>query len=400
MRLRESRRLHGPSLLLPESGVELDVDAERGPALQLAEAWRDLVENLLARLGWSRERIVERAQTHGVRLALAAPVDALATAQEAGEWAFGAAQAQLAGGAAADVAVAAERLRALAAREARPALQALRQAASARKVAFYCDATSVTVGQGTGARSFSLEGLPDPDALDWQGIHDIPVALVAGSRLRAATVATLARILAASGRVFGVGGHERMVVAGTPLRVGGEGPHGAAVLRDPRVELAVLEAEPMHVARLGTGLRHVHAAVVTDADLDPGGTFGMDEVRERVEIVFTVQRALAEPGRLVLNAEDELVLEHGRHLPKPLLWFGADPQNPQVLRHGRAGGDVATVARDMLVVVRRRHAYGVVPLPDIVTLADGTPLAAVLGAAGAAAAMDLPMQAIAAGLST
>src|SRR5262245_22682459 len=98
VRILDSRRLTGPSLLLDVPGAILDVALHGLDAARAIEAWRAEMLPLLDAVGWKNAPIGARAHAQGVSLAFGAPFDALFSATEVNEAAWHAAAAQLGGG--------------------------------------------------------------------------------------------------------------------------------------------------------------------------------------------------------------------------------------------------------------------------------------------------------------
>src|SRR6266545_4667792 len=99
MRVLDSRRLTGPSLLLDGPGAILEValdGIEPGPAIA---AWRAALAPLFAALGWSDSVVVARAHPGGLNLAFSAPADVLYAATEVNEAAWRSASRSLGGAA-------------------------------------------------------------------------------------------------------------------------------------------------------------------------------------------------------------------------------------------------------------------------------------------------------------
>src|SRR5262245_29742184 len=92
MRIVDSRRLTGPSLLLDHPGVILEVELgdEVDPARAI-DAWRAALDSLLAALGWSGAATGVRVYPGGLMLAHTAPIDVLYAATEVNEAAWQAA---------------------------------------------------------------------------------------------------------------------------------------------------------------------------------------------------------------------------------------------------------------------------------------------------------------------
>src|SRR5579885_2947412 len=165
MRKVSSRRLTGRSLVLDRPGAVLEVALDPGEE-RAVELWRQNAGRLLEGVGWNGEAIAVRRYLGGSSLAISAPLDSLYAATEVNEAAWEAAMAELDGVAfpyGEETARLGERIRA----ERNPALLALRAAAEARGVAFLWDDEAVTVGSGSGSRTFPRAELPLPEAIDW-----------------------------------------------------------------------------------------------------------------------------------------------------------------------------------------------------------------------------------------
>ena len=191
MRLLDSRRLTGPSLLTDRTGAIIDVGLSADAPGHLSampdqafdipalEAWERHARALLGAVGWSEEQTICRPYPGGASLAITAPADALYAATELNELAWEAAVAELEKGAGIEsgggipvepdeappaepgAAFVIERtvagLRQAIEAEANPALLALREAAGQHRVAFLMDDEQVTVGLGAGSRSWPIE---------------------------------------------------------------------------------------------------------------------------------------------------------------------------------------------------------------------------------------------------
>lgn len=321
MKILDSRRLTGPNLLLPGPGAILDVELHGGePASAFVEAWLEQLTAILQAVGWNDAERAQRVHPHGVSLAFSAPIDALYAATEVNEWAFEAAQAVLEDRIAPDPARAAPRLRLIIDQEANPALIRLQQAAIERDVTMLWDDDQASVGLGTGSLTFPAREIPPPDAIDWDGVHDVPVALVTGTNGKTTTVRMLSAIAAHAGRSVGYTSTEGIVVAGEVVEPGDwSGPGGARrVLRDQRVDLAVLECARGGMLRRGLGVPRARVGVVTNVASDHLGEWGVEDLDALAEAKLIVARAAEQ---MVLNADDPLLVRHAGTVQRPLTWF-------------------------------------------------------------------------------
>jgi len=266
------------------------------------------------------------------------------------------------------------------------------------------DDKRVSVGLGTGSRSWPLSRAPaSPERVRWSGLHDVPVALVTGTNGKTTTVRLLAEMARAAGRVAGITSTDQVDVGDQTVAVGDySGPNGArTVLRDRRVELAVLEVARGGILRRGLPVPHAQAALVTNVANDHLGEYGIHDLDSLADAKLVVAKAVGDEGRVVLNADDPRLLARGPGLGRPLTWFTLDPDHPEVVAHVAAGGDACVLEGDELVF----HAGGarrpVVPVRDLPFTLGGAArhnVANALAAIGVASALGLPLAAIRSGL--
>jgi cyanophycin synthetase len=399
MRLIDSRRLTGPSLLLDRPGAILDVALEGADTEEVIGRWRAALRPLLERLGWGREQDATRQAADHVSLAFTAPIDALYAATEVNEAAFAAASGE--GG---DLEAAAERLRAMIATESNPSLVALARAADVHDVTFLADDKRASVGLGAGSRTWPLRRIPaSPERIHWRGLADIPVALVTGTNGKTTTVRLIAAMLRAAGRVAGSTSTDRVEIGLEIVATGDySGPNGArTVLRDRRVGVAVLETARGGLLRRGLAIPRATVALVTNVAADHMGEFGVSDLAGLADAKLVVAKAIDAKGRVVLNADDPLLLERGMRLAAPVTWFTLDPSHPQVLAHLAAGGEACVLDRDSLVLAlgsERRDIARVAEVPVTFGGAARHNVANALAAIGVGLALGLEDAALREGL--
>src|SRR5690606_18744648 len=223
-----------------------------------------------------------------------------------------------------------------------------------------------TVGLGAGSRTWSTHDLPPPDEVDWEAVHDIPVALVTGTNGKSTTVRLVAAMAAASGRTAGLSSTDFVRVGDEIVDRGDySGPGGArAVLRDRRVEVAVLETARGGLLRRGLALDRAAAALVTNVAEDHMGEYGIHALDDLIEAKLVVRRAVERSGLLLLNADDAGLVRHASRHPGRLAWFGLDPDAPALAGHREAGGRIYTVENGAFVAVEGDHRTEVLPVGE------------------------------------
>jgi UDP-N-acetylmuramyl tripeptide synthase len=233
-------------------------------------------------------------------------------------------------------------------------------------------------------------------------VHDVPVALVTGTNGKTTTTRLLGAIAKAAGLNAGVTTTDRVTVGDEVVAVGDySGPNGArTVLRDRRVELAVLEVARGGLLRRGLAVPRARAALVTNVANDHLGEFGIHDLESLADAKLVVAKAIGTEGRLVLNADDALLVARA---PRgvPVTWFSLDPANPTVVRHLAGGGEACVLEGDTLALTRGRERRLAVPCVEVpITLAGAARhnAANALAAIGVAAALGVPEEAIVRGL--
>ncbi len=334
----DSRRLTGANLYFDGTGAAL----ETAPGLVFDAAalqrWRDNIARVRKALAWPDGALFVREHASGASLAFEAPLDQLYIAAEANEWALFSALGMRASDAPVDedgesprphVAHfddedALRQLRALADAEAKPAMAALVEAARAHGVPAHADDEALSIGEGEAAHAWPLDALPAIDAVPWTRLRAIPKAVVTGSNGKTTTVRLLAAMLRAHGLRAGYSSTDGLFIDGERVEAGDySGPVGArTVLRDPRVQAAVLETARGGLLRRGLVANDARVAVVTNVSADHFGEYGVHTLDDIAAVKLVVAKSLAADGLLVLNADDPLLVRHAAATGKSMIgWF-------------------------------------------------------------------------------
>jgi cyanophycin synthetase len=399
MKLLDSRRLTGPGLVLDRPGAVADVSVADDRRDEVIAAWSAAATRMLGAVGWGGERVVARCFTGGTSLAITAPPDSLYSATDLNEWAWAAAEAAIRREPEPDFVAAAERLRAAIAGERNPALLAIRSAARSRGLTFLSGEEIVSVGAGTGVLCWAASDLPEPDRIDWSRAHEIPVALVTGSNGKTTVVRLLAAMAAAAGRITGVTSTEGVFVRGEPVAEGDySGPEGARLaLRRSEVDTAMLETARGGLLRRGLTVERADVAVVTNIAADHLGEFGVQDLRQLAETKLLVARAIGGGGRVVLNADDAVLVEAAATVRSPIVWFSLDAGNTMIRRHAERGGIAAVTDSDGLILLTGSQPEVVARVEEMPMTAGGAArhnIANALAATAAAGGLGIPLDAV------
>ena len=335
----DSRRLTGANLYFDEAGAALETAPGLSFDYAALQRWRGNIERVRDALGWTHGPVTVRVHATGASLAFAAPIDQLYAATEANEWAWHAALGQRASDAPVDDDAepprphvahfdddeALRRLAALARDEAKPQLLALLEAARLHGLPAHTDDDALSIGEGEGAQTWPITALPNAGDIAWPRLHGIPKAVVTGSNGKTTTVRLLAAMLRAHGLRAGYSSTDGLFIDGGRVEAGDySGPVGArTVLRDPRVQAAVLETARGGLLRRGLVADDARVAVVTNVSPDHFGEYGIHDLDDLAAVKLTVAKALARDGLLVLNADDPMLVKHAP-ADRRLGWFALE----------------------------------------------------------------------------
>jgi cyanophycin synthetase len=399
------------NLLYDGAGAVLDVAFPDAQGAPLIASWEQAVRHMLGALGRQREVTRVRRFPGGASLFISSPIDTLYAATEINEWAWAEAERRVGGQAGKETAQHEARLRARIAKEHAPALLALCDAAAARNLTFASDHKATSIGSGTGslvwgARESSSPAAPDPRDVDWKRAHDVPIVLVTGSNGKTTTARLLASVVKAWGKVPGLSTTDNIVVGDDVVDSGDwSGPMGArAVLRDRRVECAILETARGGILRRGLAVTRADAAIVTNIAEDHFGEWGIFDLKGIAETKLVAGHVVP---RLMINADDdvlvETLLEEQRRdrIQADIGYFSLDHAHPVIVKHLAQGRTAAFWEGGNLVFARGPKRTIVCAAADVPVTLGGMArynISNALGVILLASAIGVPKRAIADGL--
>ena len=176
----------------------------------------------------------------------------------------------------------------------------------------------------------------------------IPIAAITGTNGKTTVSRMLAHIHKMSGATVGLCTTDGVYINGERTVVGDmTGPMGAQmVLRDPTVDLAVLETARGGLVRAGMGYRSCNVGGVLNISPDHlglGGIETLDQLAELKRIVIEVARDCA-----VLNADDERCLQMADYTEATRIgYITMNARHDLVRQHIRAGGLAAVLEEGM-----------------------------------------------------
>jgi cyanophycin synthetase len=309
---------------------------------------------MLADLGWTDVQFSNIKLSGGVSLFFPAAIDALYAATEVNEWAWAASNAELSDGDEPDYAETLATIRSSIAEEANAELITLANESGAHETTFLWDDDEASIGLGRNSRTWAVRELPDTKTITWANHGDVPIGLVTGTNGKTTTVRLATHILRSANSNVGLSSTDWIAVNDHIIDRGDwSGPGGArAVLREQTVDVAILESARGGLLRRGLGVDVADVALITNIAEDHLGDFGSQNLDELMNIKWIVSRAVVDGGRLILNADDDLLVSKARDYAGEIIWFSLDADNEVIVEHVAAEGTAFVLDdRELLVLV-------------------------------------------------
>lgn len=231
----------------------------------------------------------------------------------------------------------------------------------------------------------------------------IPVLAVTGTNGKSTVGRMLAHIFKAQGQTVGLTNTSGVYIGDERLNAAdASGPKSARmVLRDPTVDVAVLECARGGILREGLAFDRCEVGAVLNVQPDHLGLKGVNTLEDLAAVKSVVTESVSRRGTSVLNADDPLTIRMARHAGGRICWFsmrGGEDAPGFLLKHVADGGlaclyDAATGAITLhdggqaLTVCRARDIPATLEGQAAFNVANALAASAMSYAAGVAPAM-------------
>lgn len=167
----------------------------------------------------------------------------------------------------------------------------------------------------------------------------IPIFAITGTNGKTTTTRLIAHILKGSGRTVGYTTTDGTYIQNQQIvRGDNTGPVSAQlVLKDPTVDVAVLETARGGIIRAGLGFDHCDVGVVMNIAADHLGLKDINTLEDLARVKSVVPRAVGKKGYAVLNAEDPLVYRMKELVDGKVVCFSMDENNPNIVKRAERG---------------------------------------------------------------
>jgi cyanophycin synthetase len=233
----------------------------------------------------------------------------------------------------------------------------------------------------------------------------IPVIALTGTNGKTTTTRLTAHLYRQTGKVVGYTSTDGVYI-GEYLAQGGDntGPQSAAmILRDPSVEVAVLESARGGILRAGLAFDQCDVGVVLNVAADHLGLGDINSIEQMAQVKGVIAETVSPDGHAVLNADDPLVAAMEEKVRGKVAYFSMKPDNVIVEEHVRRGGLAAIYENGFITILEGDWRLQVEHVKNVpITMGGMAPfmIANALAACLAAFAQGVDIEQIRQGLRT
>jgi cyanophycin synthetase len=233
----------------------------------------------------------------------------------------------------------------------------------------------------------------------------IPIVAITGTNGKTTTTRLIAHIGKMVGNKVGYTTTDGVYIQDEVVTKGDcAGPTSAElVLKDPSIDLAVLECARGGMLRSGLAFSCCDVAVITNVAEDHLGLNGIDTIEELAEVKSVVAQSVSENGFAVLNADDDLVYAMKDRLKCQVALFSLNDKSARIKRHVQNGGVAAVCERNYITIMHGNKKMRIDKLANIPVTFNGKAefnIANSLAASLAAYVRDIRIEDIRKGLQT
>jgi cyanophycin synthetase len=181
----------------------------------------------------------------------------------------------------------------------------------------------------------------------------IPITAITGTNGKTTTTRLTAHIYRQTGKVVGFTATDGIYIQEYLVEQGDNtGPYSAgAILRDPTVEVAVLETARGGILRSGLAFDSCDIGVVLNVAADHLGLGGIDTIEQMAQLKGVVAETVKPDGYAILNADDPLVSAMAQKVNCKVAYFSMNPDNPIIIEHSRRNGLAAIYENGYLSIL-------------------------------------------------
>ncbi|NCS49224.1 MAG: cyanophycin synthetase [Microcystis aeruginosa BK11-02] len=181
----------------------------------------------------------------------------------------------------------------------------------------------------------------------------VPILAITGTNGKTTTSRLISHICRQTGKVVGFTTTDGVYIDDYLVEKGDNtGPYSASmILKEPTVEIAVLETARGGILRSGLAFNQCDVGVVLNVAADHLGIGDIDTIEQMAKVKSVVAEVVSAEGYAVLNADDPLTVSMAEKVKGRVAYFSMSPDNPIIHDHIRRGGMAAIYENGYLSIL-------------------------------------------------
>lgn len=184
--------------------------------------------------------------------------------------------------------------------------------------------------------------------------HRVPIIAITGTNGKTTTTRLIAHLMKMKGHKVGYTTSDGIYIQNRLLQTGDcTGPASAEfVLKDPTIDMAVLECARGGLLRAGLGFGQCDIGIVTNVAPDHLGLKGIQTIEQLARVKGVIPETVRPEGTTILNADDDLVYGMRKNVSCNVAYFSMDENNPRIEKHCADGG-IAAIYEDGYISIKK-----------------------------------------------
>lgn len=184
--------------------------------------------------------------------------------------------------------------------------------------------------------------------------HRVPIIAITGTNGKTTTTRLIAHLMKMKGHKVGYTTSDGIYIQNRLLQKGDcTGPASAEfVLKDPTVDMAVLECARGGLLRAGLGFGQCDIGIVTNVAPDHLGLKGIHTIEQLARVKGVIPETVRPEGTTILNADDDLVYEMRKNVSCNVALFSMNEKSPRIQKHCEGGG-IAAIYEDGYISIKK-----------------------------------------------
>ncbi len=181
----------------------------------------------------------------------------------------------------------------------------------------------------------------------------VPIIAITGTNGKTTTTRLTAHIYRQTDKVVGYTSTDGVYIGEYLVEQGDNtGPFSAAmILKDPTVEVAVLESARGGILRSGLAFDSCDVGIVLNVAADHLGLGDINSIEQMARVKGVIAEVVHGDGHAVLNADDPLVAAMAEQVKGKVAYFSMDPENEIIQNHLRRDGLAAVYENGYLSIL-------------------------------------------------